>query len=188
MTTKTLFHAPMDVADVERLLMCGADVDATDAFGNTPLHVYATQCPPGPQKYAILRLLMMHGARPDAKNAIWRTPLHGAVWAGDAGAVDILARTCDFHRTMDEEGVTPIDMAFERDEPDVIAVFVKHMRDRAVCAMLSLCERRVDYQCAKAISRMAFSPTVLAALNTGSMESGVLWSRANATDRPTART
>jgi len=156
----TLFDTT-DVADVDHLLMCGADVDATDAFGNTPMHVHATRWPPSPQKYAILRLLLMHGARADAKNAIWRTPLHGAVWAGDAGAVDVLARTCDFHRTMDEEGVTPVDMAFDRDDPDVIRVLVRHMRDRAACAVLSLCERGVDYQCAVNISRMAFFPGTL---------------------------
>jgi ankyrin repeat protein len=143
------------VADMDWLLMSGADVHATDAFGNTPLHVYAIQHP-FPEKYGILRLLMMHGAKADAKNDIWRTPLHGAVWAGDAGAVDILARSCDLRRTMDEEGVTPSDMAVEREEKEVIEVLKKHARDRAVTAILSLCYRGVDHQSAGDIARRAF--------------------------------
>jgi len=143
------------VADMDWLLMSGADVRATDAFGNTPLHVHAIKHP-CPHKYGILRLLLMHGAKADAKNDIWRTPLHCAVWAGDSDAVDILARSCDFWRTMDEEGVTPYDMAREREDPDVIKVLKKHARDRAVTAILSLCYRGVDHQSAGNIARRAF--------------------------------
>lgn len=143
------------VADMDWLLMSGADVHATDVFGNTPLHVYAIQHP-CPDKYGILRLLLMHGAKADAKNDIWRSPLHCAVWAGDANAVDILARSCDLRRTMDEEGITPLDLAVEREEKEVIEVLKKHARDRMVTSILSLCHRGVDHQSAGTIARRAF--------------------------------
>jgi ankyrin repeat protein len=143
------------VADMDFLLMSGADVCATDKFGNMPLHVHAEK-PFHPHKYGILRLLLMHGARADAKNSIWRTPLHSAVWAGDAGAVDILARSCDMWRTMDEEGVTPVDMALRRKNKEVIEVLEKHANDRVVTTILSLCHRGVDYQCAGIVAKQAF--------------------------------
>lgn len=127
-----------------------------DAFGNTLLHIHAADHPRTLHKHEIVRLLLARGCPADAKNNIGRTPLHGAIWAGDAVAVDMLAGSCDLWRTMDDEGVTPIDMALERDDPDVIEVLKRHVRARSVTTILSLYRRGVDYQCAVMIARHAF--------------------------------
>ena len=63
------------------LLDQGADVNATDQFGNTALHL-AVRYPD------MIRLLLDRGALVGARNAFGRTPLHRAV--GDKRIVEIL--------------------------------------------------------------------------------------------------
>jgi ankyrin repeat protein len=54
---------------VEFLLSCGADPDARDKEGVTPLHCAAANC-----RYALAQLLVQHGADPNAKNNQGKTP------------------------------------------------------------------------------------------------------------------
>jgi cytohesin len=55
---------------VEFLLSCGADPDARDKEGVTPLHCAAANC-----RYALAQLLVQHGADPNARNNEGKTPL-----------------------------------------------------------------------------------------------------------------
>ncbi len=69
------------VATATLLLDQGADVNATDQFGNTSLHL-AVRYPD------LVRLLLERGARVGARNAFGDTPLHRAV--GDKRIVELL--------------------------------------------------------------------------------------------------
>jgi ankyrin repeat protein len=69
------------IAIATLLLDQGADVNATDQFGNTSLHL-AVRYP------ELVRLLLERGARVGARNAFGDTPLHRAV--GDRRVVELL--------------------------------------------------------------------------------------------------
>jgi ankyrin repeat protein len=147
---QTLFNTT-DVNIVRLLLFHGADVDERNKFGQTPLHVHASMC-----HHAILQTLMARGADPEARDNIGRTPMHAAVWSGDARATAMLARHSDLWRAMDDEGVTPTDLAVDREDADVIEALKDIMRERAIATMLSAYSRCGDYQCAKMIAQFAF--------------------------------
>jgi ankyrin repeat protein len=72
-------HGLLNIATL--LLDQGADVNATDQFGNTSLHL-AVRYP------ELVRLLLERGARVGARNAFGDTPLHRAV--GDRRIVELL--------------------------------------------------------------------------------------------------
>lgn len=64
------------------LLELGARADATDARGNTPLHLA--------WRAGALRTLLRHGANPVAPNVLGETPLHLAFSRGDARACAVM--------------------------------------------------------------------------------------------------
>jgi ankyrin repeat protein len=72
-------NARKNVAATELLLAAGADVNAIDGWGNTPLHLACMQGdatdPLSKPNYALIELLIRWGANKDACNKINRTPL-----------------------------------------------------------------------------------------------------------------
>src|SRR5512136_926651 len=83
-----------------QLLDLGSDVDATDNFSNTPLHL-AVRHP------AMVELLLARGARVDARNAFGNTPLHLAV--GDKRVVELLLAAGADPRSRNLFDKTPLD-------------------------------------------------------------------------------
>lgn len=71
-----------DVAQMETLLVQGADVNARNAHGWTPLHVAAAGGDP-----AVVALLLRHGADVHAQSHIGTTPLDNAAMRGSRQAV-----------------------------------------------------------------------------------------------------
>ena len=65
------------VEDVEILIAAGADVNATEDFGNTPLH-RAVGARDAVKALQIVRLLLAAGADPNVENEWKSTPLYKA--------------------------------------------------------------------------------------------------------------
>lgn len=81
----TLLSAAVGLCDLDRLpiiqklINCGADVNAKDSDGDTPLHVAALM-----GRHEEVLALVAHGANLEARNAINQTPLSLACHYGNA--------------------------------------------------------------------------------------------------------
>ena len=95
---RQLLHAARDggLARVEQALQNGANLEATDYFGNTPLHL---ACMHGELDVAQY-LLTSHGANLEATNSSGCTPLHWACLNGHVDVVqELVARGADLFVT-----------------------------------------------------------------------------------------
>ncbi|MDE0393253.1 MAG: ankyrin repeat domain-containing protein [Gammaproteobacteria bacterium] len=90
------------------LLNWGADVNARNDHGVTPLHLVA-ECP---HNQDILPLLFDHGAYLEARDEQGRTPLHWAAGApcSDDGGLALLLRCGADASARDKAGWTPADL------------------------------------------------------------------------------
>jgi superfamily II DNA or RNA helicase len=95
-----------DVKRVEELLDEGANPNARDERGRTPLH-YAVLS--GAEK--IVELLVSRKAEVNARDAEGKTPLHYAVQRGDLRTVERLIKARADVNAQDNLGVTPLDLA-----------------------------------------------------------------------------
>lgn len=93
-------HGHLEV--VETLIANGADVNAVDVFGRTPLHLAA----PHP---VVMEMLIGAGADVDARDQLSNTPLHRAVPQVDA--VDALIAAGADVTAENTSGNTPLDIA-----------------------------------------------------------------------------
>ena len=74
------------------LLAAGADVDATDEAGDTPLYFLTMTESSRRNRERCAELLLSHGARIDAADLISWTPLHGAIFYGLRDLVKLFLR------------------------------------------------------------------------------------------------
>ncbi len=115
---------------VEALIELGADLNAPDRVGGTPLHASVQE---GSTRYwdviygphtDVMKLLLERGAAVDATNKHGRTALHGAASWGDVNAVSLLIEHGAGVNVADVKNRTPLDLVAERDRRKIVDLLV----------------------------------------------------------------
>lgn len=96
-----------DIARVQALIAGGADVNATDAYGDTALFVALDS-----DNLDVVRILLAHGATPRTVNARGDTPLDRAIGLGDPNLVkELIAHGADVNAKAGPESELPLHAA-----------------------------------------------------------------------------
>ncbi|MDR3285407.1 MAG: ankyrin repeat domain-containing protein [Holosporales bacterium] len=104
--------------DIKVLLGAGADIEATDGNGWTPLHRVVVYC----GNKEVIGILLGAGAEIEARDSIEMTPLHKAVYYGNKKVIGILLGAGAEIEARDRYGKTPLDLAREKGHNDIIAL------------------------------------------------------------------
>jgi ankyrin repeat protein len=117
-----------NIAEVIRFLIeRGADVNAQDKNGWTPLHLLAFH--PGDLEdipVDIVRLLLEHGADINTRDSSGQTPLHVAAELCNRGMVKLLLESGADPNVKDKEGFSPAELATREDCEDIAMLIRKH--------------------------------------------------------------
>ncbi len=107
-------------ADMQAMIDDGAYVNATDKYGQTPLHAAA-----GLGKAKVIPVLLKAGADVNAKEKTGFTPLHAAANNGQAKIISILVQAGADVNAKSDGGFTPLHAAAFFGKAEVISVLVK---------------------------------------------------------------
>jgi ankyrin repeat protein len=114
-------------AIVELLIAQGADVDAVDDDGSTPLHCAAWPMYGGqPATVALVELLLARGANANATDDSGDTPLYIAAYVDEPDSVETLLKRHADPNIKDEDGMTALDRAVASHCDDVIDLLRKN--------------------------------------------------------------
>lgn len=112
------FSGSTDAAEVRACLDAGADPDARDDDGTTPLHSVAWDA----KASTLVEMLIDAGADPNAKDQSGRTPLHFAAPYNVPSVVALLLEAGGEVGARDDYGYTPLHRLAKRsNEPGVLA-------------------------------------------------------------------
>ena len=122
----TPHYGPRLLPDATRLLLeHGADINAQNKDGRTPLHVAAEN-----GRVEVVRVLHEHGANIGAEDDAGRTPLHLAASYGSVQTVHVLLEYGANIGANDNEGRTPLHLAVVKKagwlEVEVVRVLLEH--------------------------------------------------------------
>jgi ankyrin repeat protein len=101
-------------AIVQVLLDFGAKPDATDSYGETPLHLLSRgKCYSQDDRIGVARLLLNFGANVNAPDVENRTPLHHASYNGVVAIAQLLLEHGGKPNATDRNGETPLHLALK---------------------------------------------------------------------------
>lgn len=106
-----------ETKSIEMMLKLGADVNARDVQGKTPLH---DACIKGHSE--TVRLLLDHGANIGARDKNGVTPLHDAALGGAPVVVKLLLDRKADAQARDADGQTPLDYAQKLDRAEAVRI------------------------------------------------------------------
>ena len=128
---RTLLHeasADGDSAAVEFLLSLGADPNATDGGGHTPLYSVANECGAAGGG-SVVRALIGRGADVNARGGAKRcTPLHMAARRGNVEIAEALLECGAEIEARDRAGDTPLRRAVNCKKPAVAALLLRRQQ------------------------------------------------------------
>ena len=116
-----------DLAAVKTYLAQGADIDARDRDGDTPLHLAAIKAGP-----AVIAALVAAGADPNAGSTDGNTPLFNAAEHGNLPAVKALLAASANVNARNKDGHTPLFYAIDQGHLPVVEALLAAGADLAV--------------------------------------------------------
>ncbi|MDQ7839347.1 MAG: ankyrin repeat domain-containing protein [Thermodesulfobacteriota bacterium] len=123
--TKKLFDVISDNPNaIKRWISKGADVNAKNEYGDTPLCIASSGGHKGSKE--IVELLISCGAKVYVKGYWGGTPLHNAISNGNKEIVELLISNGADVNAKDKNGITPLSLASEKGHKEIIELLKAH--------------------------------------------------------------